>query len=129
MTRLRNSPHKKEQLEVMDRDFIKTDISKVPEPTTIIRILSGLEKRIEDTREWLTAEIKEVKTSQTEIKSLITEMQNWLYAKTIRMDETEEQNSDREDKIMETDEAEKRGKEKYWITNVNLQNSVILKVS
>ena len=46
---------------------MKTDIRMMPEADfkiTIIRILAGLEKSIEDTRESLTAEIKELKTSQ-----------------------------------------------------------------
>ena len=38
--------------------------------TEIIRILSGLEKSTEDTRESLTAEIKELKTSQKKLKML-----------------------------------------------------------
>ena len=42
----------KEQVKVMARDLIKTDISNMPDPefkTTIIRILAGLEKSTEDT--------------------------------------------------------------------------------
>ena len=40
------------------------------------------------------------------------------------MEEAKEQISDTEDKIMENNEAKRRGKEKYWITNVDLRNSV-----
>ena len=43
----------------------------MPEPefkTTIIRIIAGLKKIIEDTRESLTTEIKDLKTSQAKIK-------------------------------------------------------------
>ena len=36
--------------------------------TTIIRILAGFEKSIEDARESLSAEIKELKATQDEIK-------------------------------------------------------------
>ena len=46
-------------------------MSNMAEPefkTAIIRILAGFEKSIQDTRESLTAEIKELKTSQAEIK-------------------------------------------------------------
>ena len=38
-------------------------------------ILTGLEKSIEDTRESLTTEIKELKSSQAKIKNLITEIE------------------------------------------------------
>ena len=59
MTRQRSSSQKKEQEEVMARDLIQTDMSKIPEPEfkTIIWVSAGLEESIEDTRESLTAEI------------------------------------------------------------------------
>ena len=49
------------------RDLTNTDTSKMSEPEfriTIIRILTGVENRLES----LSVEIKEVKTSQNEIK-------------------------------------------------------------
>jgi len=64
MPRWRDSSQKKEQEEGTARDLIKPDISNTPEPEfkiTIRRRLAGLEKSIEDTRESLTAEIKELK--------------------------------------------------------------------
>ena len=79
MTRQRNSPQKKDQEEITTRDLLKTDISNISEQefrTTVIKILAGLERSIEDTRETLAAEIKDLKTSQAEIKNDITEMQN-----------------------------------------------------
>jgi len=77
MPRWRNSSQKKEQEKVTARDLIETDLNKMPEPefkTTIIRILAGLDKSIEHTRESLTTEIKDLKTSQAKIKNAITEM-------------------------------------------------------
>ena len=56
---------------------------------TVKRILSGLEESIEDTRESLTAEIKEIKTGQAEIKNAITKMQTRMDAMTMRMNEAE----------------------------------------
>ena len=55
MTKQRNSLQKKEQEEMMARDLINKDISKMVELEfkTIIRILAGHEKSIEDTRESL----------------------------------------------------------------------------
>ena len=41
--------------------------------TMIIRILAGVDKSIEDTRESLYVEIKEIKSSQAKIKNAITE--------------------------------------------------------
>ena len=57
------------------RDVINTDTSKMSEPEfriTIIRILAGVENRLES----LSAEIKDVKASQDEIKNAITELQS-----------------------------------------------------
>ena len=67
MPRRRNSSQKKEQGKVTARGLIETDISNMLDTefkATIIRILAGLEKSIEDTRESLTAETKGLKTSQ-----------------------------------------------------------------
>ena len=57
--------------------MLKTDISNVSEQefrTTVVSLLAGFEERIEDTREALAAEIKNLKTSQVELKNAITEM-------------------------------------------------------
>ena len=53
---------------------------------TIIRILAEVENRLES----LSAEIKEVKTSQDEIKNGITELQSGMDATTARMYEAEQ---------------------------------------
>ena len=72
MPRGKNSSQKKEE-KVIARDLIKTDISNMTDPifkTKIIRILAGLKKSIEDTRESFPAEIKDLKTSQVKQKML-----------------------------------------------------------
>jgi len=52
----------------MARDLSQTDISDMPDgefrQQSIIRILPRLEKRMEDFREALTTEIKELKNNQ-----------------------------------------------------------------
>ena len=76
MTRLRNSSQKKGQVA---RDLLKTDVNNIPKQefrTKVIRLLTGLEKSIEDTRVTLAADIKDLKTSQAKITNVITEMQN-----------------------------------------------------
>ena len=79
MTRWKNSPQKREQEAVLTaRDLISMDISKMSAiefRITIIKILAGLEKSIEDTRESLSGEIKELKSNQVKIKKAINEMQ------------------------------------------------------
>ena len=73
---------------------------------TIIRILAGVKNRLES----LSVGIKEVKTSQDEIKNAITELQSQMDAAATRMHETQQRISDIQDKLMENNEAEKRGK-------------------
>ena len=80
----------------------------MPDPeckTAIIRILAGLEKTIDATREPLTTEIKDLKTSQAKIKNAIPEMWNQLDVITTRIEGAEEWISDIEYKIMENNEA------------------------
>ena len=58
---------KKYQEEITARDLLKTDISNISEQEfriTIIRILVGVERSIEYTRETLVAEIKYQKLGQ-----------------------------------------------------------------
>ena len=62
----------------MARNLIKTDISNMPDlefKAIIIRILSRLDKSIEDTKGSLTAEIKELKINQAKMKNAIN---NWM---------------------------------------------------
>ena len=78
---------------------------------TIVRILAGVKNRLES----LPEEIKEVKTSQDEIKKC----HNWAAisnAMVARMDEAEQRISDIEDKLMENDEAEKKRETKAMST-------------
>ena len=54
----------KDQQEITARDLLKADITNIYEEefrTTVIRILAGLERSIEDTREILSVEIKDLK--------------------------------------------------------------------
>ena len=54
------------------------DISRISElefEIMIVKMLVGLEIRVEDIRESLNAEIKELKSKQAEIKNTITGMQ------------------------------------------------------
>ena len=80
MTRWRNAPQKKDREDITARDLLKIDISNISEQefrSIVIRLLAGFEKSIEDTRETLPAEIKDLKTSQAKIKNAVTEMQTY----------------------------------------------------
>ena len=79
-------------------------MSKLEFRITIIRILAGVENRLES----LSAEIKVVENSQNEIKTAITDLQSRMDAAAARMDEAEQRISDIEDKLIEDNEAEKK---------------------
>ena len=75
MTRWKNSPEIREQEVLLTvRDLISMDISKMTElelGITTMKILAGLEQSTKDTGESLSAEIKEQKYYQVEIKRLL----------------------------------------------------------
>ena len=101
----------KEQNKATARDLGKTGMSNLPDgefKATIIRILTGLEKRIEDIRETFTTEIKEFRKNQLEMKNAIKKNQNRFDAMNIRLEEAEEQICDLEGKIMANNEAEQK---------------------
>lgn len=75
---------------------------------TIIRILTGLERRIEDIREILTTETEELKKNQSETKSAIKETANRRDAMNTRMEEPKELINDTEHRIMENNEDEQQ---------------------
>ena len=84
---------------------------------TIIRILAGVENRLES----ISTEIKEVKASKDEIKNAITELQSQMDAMVARMDEAEQRISDIEDKPMENNEAEKKRETKAKEDNLRIR--------
>ena len=73
MTRQKNSPQKKFQEEMTNRELLKTDISNVTEKEFRIivrRLIAWLENSMEDSRESIAAEIKKLRNSHNELKML-----------------------------------------------------------
>ena len=58
--------------------------------TKVIRQIGTIETSVEDTRETLAAEIKDLRTSHNELKNAITQIQNKPDTVTARMEEAEE---------------------------------------
>ena len=61
------------------KELIKTDINNITEQEfrkIVIRLMAGLEKSIEDSRESIAAETKELKNSHDELKNVVNEVQN-----------------------------------------------------
>ena len=73
----------KVQNKAIARELSKTDISNMPDgkfKEAIIRILSGLEKIIEEIMENHATWIKELKKNKSEMKNAVNEMRNRLDA-------------------------------------------------
>ena len=71
MTKQENSPQKKLQEVATANDFIKNDLNNIKEKEfriIVIKLITGLEKSIEDSRESLATEIKGLRNSQKELK-------------------------------------------------------------
>ena len=122
----KNSPQKKFQKEVTAKELTKRHISNRTEQEfriIVITLIAGLEKGIEDSRESITAEIKELKNSHDELKNAINEVQNKMEAATVWIEEAEGRIGELEDKIMEKEKAEKkRDKKKSRSMRGELEN-------
>ena len=71
MTKQKNSPQKKLQEVVTVNELIKNDLSNIMEQEfriIVIKLITGLDKRIEDSRESIATEIKGLRSSQEELK-------------------------------------------------------------
>ena len=117
MTKRRNSPQKKLQEVATAYELIKNDVSNIAEnefKIIAIKLIAGLDKSIESSRESITTEIKGLRNSQEELKNAISELQNKMEVTTARIEEAEERIGESEDKIMEKEEAEKKRDKETW---------------
>ena len=111
MTKWKNSPQKNLQEITTANKLIKNDFSNTAEnqfKIIVIKLITGLEKSIEDSRESIATEIKGLRNSQEELKSAINEVENKMEVTTARIEEAEERVGELEDKIMEKEETEKK---------------------
>ena len=126
MMKQKDSPQNKFQEEMTAKELITTDINNITEQEfriIVIRLISGLEKSIEDSKEPIVAEIKELKNSHDEFKNAVNEVQNKLKVLTLNTEEAEGRLGEIEDTIMEKDEAEKkRDKKKFSTIRGELEN-------
>ena len=87
MTKRRNSPQKKLQEVATAYELIKNDVSNIAEnefKIIAIKLIAGLEKSIEDSRESIATEIKGLRNSHEELKNAINKVQNKMEATTAR---------------------------------------------
>ena len=76
MTTRRNSPQNKLHEVATANELIKTNLSNIAEnefKIIVIKLIAGLEKSIEDSRESITTEIKGLRNSQEELKNAIND--------------------------------------------------------
>ena len=108
ITRRKNSPKKKESETVLSArvtEFgLQFDVRK-PIRSTITKLLVVLEKTINDSRAFMTAEFR---SNQAKIKNQFNEMQSKLEVLMMKVNEVEEQVSDIEDKLMAKKESEEK---------------------
>ena len=110
MTKRKNSPQKTLQEVATANELIKTDLNNKMEQefrTIAIKLIAGLEKSIEDSRE-STTKIKGLRNSHEKLKNSINEVQNKMEAAVARIEEAEERIGELEDQIMEKEEPEKK---------------------
>ena len=70
--------------------MIKNNLSNITEQEfriIVIKLIAGLEKSIEDSRESIVTEIKGLRNGHEELKNAITELQNKMEATTARIEE------------------------------------------
>ena len=111
MMKWKNSPQKKLQEVATANELIQNDLSNIMEhefKIIVIKLITGLEKSREDSRDSVATEIKGLRNSHKERKNAINEVQSKMETTTARIEEAEERIGELEDKIMEKEEAEKK---------------------
>ena len=96
----------KEQDKITARDLSKMEVSNIPDrefKLMIIKILTGLEKGVQDISETLD---KEMKKNQSEMKNRINEMESTLDGIYTRLQEAEKRISDLQNRVMANKQAE-----------------------
>ena len=92
MMKWKNSPQKKLQEVVTANELIKTNLSNMTEQEfriIAIKLITGLEKSIEGSRESIAREIKGLKNSHDELKNAINEVKNKMEAAIAWIEEAE----------------------------------------
>ena len=77
MTKRKNSPQKKLQEVVTANELIENDLSNIIEQEfriIVIKLITELEKSIEDSRESIATEIKKLRNSHEELKNAVNEV-------------------------------------------------------
>ena len=79
MTKRKNSPQKNLQEITTANELINKDLNNITESEfriLVIKLITGLENSIEDSRKSIATQIKGLRNSQKELKNAINELQN-----------------------------------------------------
>ncbi|KAF0882620.1 LORF1 protein, partial [Crocuta crocuta] len=76
--------------------------------TIVIKLISGIEKGMEDTREAIATKIMDLKNSSDELKNAINEVHNKMEAATAWIEEAKRRIGELKDTMIEKEEAEKK---------------------
>ena len=104
MTKWKNSPRKNLKEVATANELIKNDLGNIMEEEfriILIKLITGLEKSIEDGKESIATEIKGRRNSHEELKSAINGVQNKMESAIAWNEEAEERMGELEDKIID----------------------------
>jgi len=107
----------KQQDKITAKELYRTEISNMPDrefKVMIIKIVTGLEERVEDFSETLNTlnkEIENIKKNKSEMKNSVNEIKNTLEGINSRLKEAE-QIGDMDDRVMENNQAEEEREKK-----------------
>ena len=96
-TKWKSSPQKKLQEVATANEFIKNNLSNIMEQEfriIVTKLIAGLEKTIEHSRESIATEIKGLRNSHEDLKNVINEVQNKMEAITAQIEKAEERISE-----------------------------------
>ena len=103
MKRQRNTTQIREQTGNTEVQINEEEIGKLPEKEfriMIVKMIKNLENRMEEMQESINKDLEKLKNKHTEINNTITEIKNTLEGINSRIYESEEQNSELEDKMV-----------------------------
>ena len=92
MTKRKNSPQKKLQEVATAIELIRNDLSNIMEQEfriIVIKLITGLEKSREESRESIATEIKGLRNRHEELKTATNEVQNKMEAAIAQIEEAE----------------------------------------
>ena len=125
MMKRENSPQKNLQEITTANELIKKDLNNIAESQfriIVIKLITGLENSIKESRESIAIEIKGLRNSQEELKNAINVLQNKMETTTAQTEEAKERIGELEIKLWKKRKLRKRDKKKSRSMRGKLEN-------